>query len=373
MNIIPRRILGSTGEQVSTLAFGGFHLMEVLPTDAENLIHKYLDCGGNLIETAISYGDSEIKIGRALQGKRDEVFLSTKTHFRTKSEAAASIDTSLKNLRTDHLDNLFMHGVNTQEEMDLILSEDGAMSAALEARDAGKLRYIGITSHNPENLFKSIQRYRFDVVMEWMNYYDYFNFPLIFDSIIPYCVENGIGLMAMKPIADGLLYRSANQAFKWTWSLPIASIATGNNTLEMLESNIQLASDFTPMTDAQKEELYKTAPEYAGYVCRRCGECNKNKLGLNIMQIFGLEGYYDRQMYSGNIPDAAEYALRERLRFWFGNQDYARECFAKLNIEIPVGVSNKDLCVECPYGIDIARKLRLAAWKLTGVNEYIES
>jgi predicted aldo/keto reductase-like oxidoreductase len=355
------------------LAFGGFHLMEVLPSDAENLINKYMDYGGNLIETAISYGDSELKIGKALQGRRDDVFLSTKTHFRSKSEAAQSIDTSLQNLRTDHLDNLFMHGVNTQEEMDMILSEDGAMAAALEAKQAGKLRYIGITSHNPESLFKSLQRYRFDVVMEWMNYYDYFNFPLIYDSIIPYCVENGIGLMAMKPIADGLLHRSANNAFRWTWSLPIASIAAGNNTLEMLESNIRLASEFTPMSDVQKAELYKEAPEYAGYVCRRCGECQKNKLGIDIMQIFGLEGHYDRQMYSGNIPDAAEYALRERLRFWFANQDYAREGFSKLNCSIPVDVNNEDLGVECPYGIDVARKLRLSAWKLTGRNEYIES
>jgi uncharacterized protein len=363
---IPRRKLGSTGEMLSILGFGGFHLMEALPSDAEEMLNYYLDAGGNFIETAISYGNSECKIGRVMRKRRDECFLSTKTLARTKAGVAESIDASLRNLQTDHIDNLFMHGVGTQDEVDAILGPQGALAGAEEARERGKLRFISITGHNPEILFAALQSYPFDAVMEWMNYYDYFNFPLIYDKIIPYCQESGIGLIAMKPVGDGLLYRSPEDAFRWVWSLPITATSAGNNTLDMLKKNIALARDFKPMSQADLDSLYETAPEYAQYVCRRCGSCRNNSLGLDTVAIFELEGYYDRQMYTGNIPDAAEYALRERLRFWFANDKIARARYAEMEPKVPKDVDSGCLHDTCPYGIDVARKLRIAAWKLTG-------
>ena len=372
-NIIPRRQLGKTGAQISILGFGGFHLCEALPNDAERMLNYYIDEGGNFIETAFGYGsgDSERKIGRVMKNRRDEVFLCTKTGCRTKTEAANAIDVSLNNLQTDHIDNLFMHGVSTQEELDTILSPNGALAAAEEARAKGKVRFIAITSHNPEILYKALQAYPFDVMMEWMNYYDRFNFPLIYDKIIPYCQEHSIGMIAMKPVGDGLLYRSPENAFRWVWSLPIACSSTGNNTMEMLKANIKLAKSFKPMSEAEKQSLYHTAPEYANYVCRRCEKCLSNSLDLDLKQIFELEGYYDRQMYTGNVPDAAEYALRERLRFWFGNQDVALDRYAKLERKVPKGFASDAIQGKCPYEIDVPRKLRIAAWKLTGDEGYL--
>lgn len=372
-NAIPRRPLGKTGAEISILGFGGFHLCEALPSDAEQMLNYYLDQGGNFIETAFGYGsgDSERKIGRVMKNRRSEVFLCTKTAHRTKAEAAKGIETSLKNLQTDYVDNLFMHGVSTQEELDTILSPNGALAAAEEARASGKVRFIAITSHNPEILYKALQAYPFDVIMEWMNYYDRFNFPLIFDKIIPYCKEKGIGMIAMKPVGDGLLYRNPEKAFRWVWSLPIAATSTGNNTMEMLKANIKLAKSFKPMSEDEKHELYRTAPEYANYVCRRCDKCLANSLGIDLKQIFELEGYYDRQMYTGDIPDAAEYALRERLRFWFGNQDVARDRYAKLEKKVPKSFTSDAIQGKCPYGIDVPRKLRIAAWKLTGDDEHL--
>lgn len=368
---MPKRKLGKTGEMVSILAFGGYHLCEVIPSEAEKLLNYYLDAGGNFIETAVSYGDSEEKIGQVMKRRRGECFLSTKTHHRTKDEAAKSIDTSLKRLQTDHVDNLFIHNVHTEADLNAVLSPNGALAAAEAARSAGKVRYISVTSHSPEMLQKALKAYRFDAVMEWMNYYDYFNFPLIYDEIIPYCSERGIGLIAMKPIADGLLYRNPERAMRWAWSLPIASVAAGNNSMQMLETNIRLAKSFKPMSKDEKSDLYKTAPEYANYVCRRCDKCLSNTLGLDIKEIFAIEGYYDRQMYTGDVPDPVEYALREKLKFWFGNQDAAKERYAKLSPKVPKDLNPNAIQGKCPYGINVPRKLRIAAWKLTGDAEYL--
>lgn len=368
---IPRRLLGKTGESVSILAFGGFHLIEALPQDAERMLNYYLDAGGNFIETAISYGDSEDKIGRVMKTRRDECFLSTKTHRRTRKQASEDIDTSLKRLQTDHVDNLFIHNVRKQEDFDAIFAPDGAIAAAEDAKKAGKVRFISVTSHSPEMLLRLLQTYPFDNVMEWMNYYDYFNFPLIYEKIIPHCIKNGVGLIAMKPIADGLLYRNPDKAFRWAWSLPVAAVSAGNNTMDLLKKNIAAARAFKPMTDTEKEELYRTAPEYMNYVCRRCDTCSVKAGDLDLRAIFECEGYYDRQMYTGSIPDAAEYALRERLRFWFQNQDTAKERYSKLEHKVPKDISPKSVEGKCRYGIDIPRKLRIAAWKLTGDETYL--
>lgn len=370
-NSIPRRPLGKTGEDVSILTFGGFHLREVMPDESDRLLNFYLDSGGNFIETARGYGDSEKKIGRVMKSRRSDCFLSTKTGKRTAKEAMEDIEKSLANLQTDHLDSIFIHGLSNDDELKTILSPDGALAAFEKAREQGKVRFIAITSHNPEMLYKTVQSYPFDLIMEWMNYYDRFNFPLIYDKIIPFCLEKNIGLMAMKPVGDGFLYRSPEEAFRWVWSLPIATAAAGNNTMELLKKNIELAKTFKPMSEQEKLELYATAPEYSRYVCRRCGKCANNSLGLDTLRIFELEGYYDRQMYTGDVPDAAEYALRERLRFWFGQQDFAGKQYKALEKKVPLEFDETEFKGVCPYGIDLPRKLRLAAWKLTGNDAHI--
>ena len=265
---LPKRELGTTGEKLSILGFGGFHLLEISPEKAEKLLNFYLDAGGNFIETALAYGngESERKVGRVMKKRRDECFLSTKTPARTRKKAATHIERSLKNLQTDHVDNLFMHNVSTHEDLDRILSEDGALKAAEEAKKAGKVRHIAITSHDPHVLLRAVKAYPFDIIMEWINYYDYFNFPIIYDEIIPACTERGIGVICMKPVGDGLLYRpeSARRAFRWVWSHDdVTSAATGNNTMYQLASNLALAKSWKPMDEAEKEKLYSDAPELA--------------------------------------------------------------------------------------------------------------
>ncbi len=366
---LPRRKLGRTNAELTIIGFGGFHLLEVSAEKAEELLDFYLDAGGNFIETAAGYGDgdSERKIGRVMARRRNECFLSTKTFWRDKTRAAQQIDQSLRNLQTDHVDNLFMHNVQKPEDLDRILGDDGALRAAEEARQAGKVRFISITSHLPETLLRAVKSYPFDAVMEWINYFDRFNFPVIYDEIIPECVKRGTGVICMKPVADGLLYGSAERAFRWVWSMPeVTSTATGNNDMFQLASNLALAKSYSPMGEAEREQLYLDAPEMASYVCRRCMKCMPNAAGLDIPEIFRLEGYFDRQMMPGPVMSLPDEDLRKGLSNWFGNQPYARAEYAKLEPKVTAGTDCSDVEPRCPYRLPITAKLKWAAQKLTG-------
>ena len=157
-----KRTLGRTGLEVSILGLGGFHLVEISPENARAVLNRYLDAGGNYVETAHQYGDgeSERKVGQVMAERRDDCVLATKTDLRGRDEAAAGIAGSLERLQTDHVDILFMHHVQTPEELAQILAPDGALRAAEAARDAGQAGQIGISNHgHPELLIQALKAY----------------------------------------------------------------------------------------------------------------------------------------------------------------------------------------------------------------------
>ncbi len=364
-----KRVLGKTGEKISLLGLGGFHLLEISKAESQRIVDRYLDAGGNYVETAYAYGDgeSEKKIGQVVKHKRNDMFLVSKCPARDRKSAAELIDVTLKNLQTDHVDLMLFHGVRTFEEVNQIFSEDGAVRAFEDAKAAGKIRYIGMSMHGwADTLIESINRYPLDAVMHTFNYFDRFNFPTSESELIPLCQEKGVGIIGMKPVADGFLFRSPEPAFRYSFSLPVSTVVAGFNTMEMLEMDLKFAEEFTPMSEAEKEELYRTAPELGNYVCRQCGKCEPAPHQMPIEQIFQLEGMYDRQMRDGVVRDSAEFALRDRLRQWFGVHDVAMERYAKLN----VNPDHFDACKEveklCPYDLPIVDKLKIAHYKLTG-------
>ncbi|RLE08564.1 aldo/keto reductase, partial [Candidatus Aerophobetes bacterium] len=224
-----RRKLGKTNEDVSILGLGGFHLVEISTKDAVWLVNRYLDEGGNYVEVAPLYGngESEIKIGKVMKNRREECLLASKCHLREEDKAIELLDESLMRLRTDHLDLWFMHAVNTYEDWARVNSPRGALRAAERAKKEGKIRYIAISGHRPEVLIDAIKDYPFDAVMGVINYYDKFNFPLIEDVLIPLAKEKNMGIIAMKALADGFLWKSAENAFRYTLSLPVTTVVVG--------------------------------------------------------------------------------------------------------------------------------------------------
>jgi len=366
-----QRVLGSTGLSLSVLGFGGFHLVEIASAEATRLLDAYLDAGGNYVETAAGYGDgaSESKIGAAISRRRGQYVLATKSTERTRDGFRASLERSLRNLRTDHVDLMFMHAVQTAAEADAILAPGGAMEAAEQARKEGKLRFIAISGHGrPDGLVRAVQRHRFDALMTVFNYFDRFNFPAVETELVPACQKSGTGLIAMKAFGDGYLYRSPVPSIRYALSMPVATIVAGMNTGELLRTDLDMVNTLTPMTEAEKQELYRSAPELGSYVCRFCGKCAAN--GFDPQTVFQLEAVFDRQMDDLRVGDTAQYALRERLKGWFAQQEAARKDYAALSARVDPSRDYRGLSALCPYGIDVDRKLKIAHAKLSA-NGYL--
>ncbi|MDF2905008.1 MAG: aldo/keto reductase [Herbinix sp.] len=364
-----KRAFGNTGLQTSILGFGGFHLLEIPVAEANYLLNRYLDAGGNYIETAASYGngESERKIGLCVANRRGEYILATKSGERTKEGALSSLDQSLRNLQTEYVDLFIMHAVGTMEELEQILSPGGALEGVEEARSQGKVRHIGISMHGqPDVLIRAMKEYPFDAVMTTINYYDHHNFPEILKELVPLATDKGSAVILMKPVADGLLWRSSEIAFQYAFSQPVSIVVAGINNRDMLEADLSYAEHFTPITDTETEQLYAEAPELGTYVCRQCGKCLPCPEGIPIQQIFLYEGYYDRQMADGIVTNASDYALKERLRFWFGNKDLAVKRYQGLTVKADQCTSCGICMVRCPYEIDIIRKLSICDYKLAG-------
>jgi predicted aldo/keto reductase-like oxidoreductase len=368
-----KRAFGNTGLTTTILGFGGFHLLEIPVSEANYLLNRYLDAGGNYIETAASYGngESERKIGQCVSDRRSDYILATKTGDRTKDGALQSLEQSLKNLQTDYVDLLIMHAVGSMEELEQILAPGGALEGAKQAKAEGKIRHIGISMHGqPDVLIRAMKEYPFEAVMTTINYYDHFNFPEIQKELLPLANEMGAAIILMKPVADGLLWRSSEIAFQYAFSQPVSIIVAGINNREMLEADLLYADQFTPMTTERIEQLYNEAPELGTYVCRQCGKCMPCPEGIPITDIFLYEGYYDRQMADGIVTNASDFALKERLRFWFGNKDLAMKRYQQLDIKADVCTSCGECMPKCPYQIDIIRKLSICDYKLAGKDIY---
>ncbi|HEY9594809.1 MAG TPA: aldo/keto reductase [Spirochaetia bacterium] len=366
-----KRKLGKTGLELSVIGFGGFHLVEIPAAEAAHLLDAYLDAGGNYVETAAGYGDgiSESKIGRAVSRRRGEFVLATKSVERTKDGFLRGLDASLKRLATDHVDVMFMHAVQSVKDVEQILGPDGAMEGAIRARAAGKLRFIAISGHGrPGALLEAVRRYDFDVLMTIFNYLDRFNFPALENELLPLCIGKGAGVLAMKAFGDGYLHRTPAPALRYTLSLPVTAVVAGINSRQMLKTDLDIVSRFTPMTDTEKEELYRTAPELGSYVCRLCGKCRTTD--FDPQSVFLLEGLFDRQMDDMRVSDAAQYALQERLKHWFDQTAAAHAEYAALPVKVDPDRDYTRLTALCPYGIDVDRKLKIAHQKLSA-NGYI--
>lgn len=362
-----KRKFGKTGLETTILGFGGFHLCEIPFQEASHLLNAYLDAGGNYIETAPSYGngESEIKIGRAVGHRRDEYVLVTKAHDRTYETCKATIEQSLLNLQTDYIDVLLMHAVDTTDTLNQILAEGGAIKAAEEAVAAGKVRHIGISMHGqPDVLIEALNRYPFEAVMTTINYFDNCNFPTILTELVPLAQEKECAIILMKAVGDGYLYRNVEEAFRYALAQPVSIIVAGINSRDMLETDLALFEKAVPMTAPEIQDLLHHAPELGTYVCRQCGACTDCPQGIDIPGMFLLEGIYDRQMGDGNVADAGLFALKERLKHWFGTAKRAEAAYATL------GKSGKDCngcgaCLpKCPYHVDIISKLRNVDYKL---------
>jgi len=273
---IPKRPLGKTGESVSIIGVGGWDIGNVKnENDAISIMHEAIDQGVTFFDNSWDYhqGGSEKVMGRALaeSSRRDRVFLMTKVCARDYEGAKKHLEDSLNRLRTDRIDLWQFHGIQWDDDPDLIFHpENGALRAALEAKKEGKIRYIGFTGHKDPNFhLKMLERnFQWDTVQMPMNMLDahYRSFQHL---VAPQVVDRGIALIGMKGLAaqNGLIVRefgiSADNARRYALSLPIATLVCGMQSRENLLQDIEIARNFKPLTENDIQELVAAVAEQA--------------------------------------------------------------------------------------------------------------
>ena len=273
------RRFGRTDEMISAIGMGGFHLGKSVLTDAEatRLLHEGVDRGINFIDNCWDYneGRSELRVGVALDqgGYRDRVFLMSKMDGRTKAEAARQIDTSLQRMRTDRIDLVQHHEILRYDDPDRVFAEGGAMEAFIEAKQAGKLRYIGFTGHKDPRIHLQMlavaaeRGFHFDAVQMPLNVMDA-HFRSFAHLVLPYLVEQGIAVLAMKTFGDSVLLKSEApiqpvEYLHYSLNLPTSVVIAGMENQRDLDQAFEAVRTFQPMDKAQVAELLARSRPYA--------------------------------------------------------------------------------------------------------------
>jgi aryl-alcohol dehydrogenase-like predicted oxidoreductase len=277
---IPKRILGRTGLQVAMISLGGYHA--TLPEKEEEataIIHRALDLGINFFDNADCYhrqeGGSELspraaeeRMGKALEGRRKDIYLMTKVDQRDAQGSRATLERSLRALRTDYLDVWQFHGVSKQEDLEKIFGPGGAMETAQKAKQEGKIRFIGVTGHfDPDVHLAFLQHYEFDTVQMPINVVDP-HFKSFRTTVLDEAVKRNVGVIAMKTLGFGNIITQgvakAAEALPWVWSQPVSVICSGCDTVERLNYNVYLAKTFRPMPEAEQAALLARTKARAG-------------------------------------------------------------------------------------------------------------
>jgi aryl-alcohol dehydrogenase-like predicted oxidoreductase len=291
-NGIPYRTLGRSGEKVSLIGLGGYHLgNQTDPQDSVRIIRAGLDEGVNFLDNCWDYngGESEIRMGNALRdGYRQKAFLMSKIDGRTKTAAASQINESLRRLQTDRIDLLQFHEVIRDTDPDRIFADGGGMEAVLEAQKAGKIRFIGFTGHkSPDIHLKMLDTaakhgFRFDGVQMPLNVMDA-HFNSFEKKVLPVLLKNDIGVLGMKPMGDHIILESktatAVECLHYAMNLPTSVVITGCDSLPILQQALQAVRSFQPLDSSQvgallaktakaaeagQFELYKTTHRFDG-------------------------------------------------------------------------------------------------------------
>src|SRR6266550_2432342 len=287
-----QRTLGRTGEKVSAIGLGGYHIgKQADEAESITIIRSAIDRGLNFMDNCWYYngGVSEILMGKALRdGYRQRVFLMTKIDGRTRETAARQIDESLKRLQTDHIDLIQFHEVIRLEDPDRIFASGGAIEAMVEAKRSGKIRYIGFTGlkdpfvHLRMLEIAAANKFRFDAVQMPLNVMDA-HFRSFEHQVLPRLVADEIGVLGMKSMGDPLILESKTvtpiECLHYALNLPTSTVITGIDSLKILDQAFEAVRTFKPMTQQAvtrllartaaaaatgRFELFKTGNRYDG-------------------------------------------------------------------------------------------------------------
>ena len=271
---IPKRQFGKSGVQISALGLGGHHLGDAKDeSTAKEIVAKALDGGVTFFDNCWEYhrGKSEVWLGAALKGKREQVFLMTKvcTHGRDKGVAMSMLEESLNRLQTDYLDLWQIHGVSFENDPALFIRPNGAAEALAQAKKQGKVRFTGFTGHKDPKLHLAMLNtgFPFDAVQMPLNPFDS-TFRSFEEQVLPEVVRRGMAPLGMKPLnGAGLAIEkgvfTAEEMLRYAMSLPVATTITGMEKPDIVEQNIRIAQNFERLAAEEMNSLRDRGRQYA--------------------------------------------------------------------------------------------------------------
>ncbi len=271
---IPYRKLGRTGEKVSLVGLGGWHIgVQDDERESIEIIRTGLDNGINFLDNSWDYhrGVSEIRMGKALRdGYRQKAFLMTKIDGRTREAASRQLEESLRRLQVETIDLLQFHEVIHPEDPDRIFAPGGAMEAVLAAKEAGKIRYIGFTGHkDPDIHLKMLNTafehgFTFDAVQMPLNVMDH-HYRSFEKNVLPLLLQHGIGALAMKTIGFSFFLMSRTvtpvECLHYAMNLPVSAVITGCDSMPILRQALEAARSFKPMSEEEVSALLERTAE----------------------------------------------------------------------------------------------------------------
>jgi len=353
-------MLGRTGFESKVLGYGGIKLPGVSEEEAASLVNRAIDLGVNFIDTARCYGDSEAKIGQVMSKRRDEVFLATKVIRRTRKEAEEDIETSLKLLQTDRIDLYQVHDVSARSNYETVTGPDGALEAILDARDKGKVRFVGVSGHQLDILLEAIETGIYDTVQVAYNLAN----SAAAEALLPRARELNVGVIIMKPMAGGQLLTPVElrpdeeaQKYEITAEAALRFVMTNQNVsvvipgmraMHEVEENLAVAERFVPMSQEDIERYTEMAGLLGEGFCRGCGYCQPCPEEIDIAGILRTSGYVKR--FQG------DWDMRHRMRTQYAAFERTVDDCADCG-----------QCEEkCPYDLPIRGQLKETSEMLAG-------
>ncbi len=325
--------LGRTGLMVTENSFGALPIQRIDQKSAVELLHMAYDAGINYYDTARAYTDSEEKLGAAFHDRRSSIVISTKSQGKTKQQVLDDLDTSLKNLRTDHIE-LFQFHNPSLDGLKTILAPGGAMEALLEAKARGIVGHIGITAHLAAVFEAALDIPEIETIM--------FPYNIVEQQgreLIDRCAAAGKGFIDMKPLAGGAI-EDGRLALRYVLSNPAVTVSIpGMATVEELNANVAGAANTAPLTPEEEAACQKVRDALGTQFCRRCNYCAPCTVGISIPSVFLFQGYLNR----------------------YGLQQWGRERYATLQTKAGACIRCGACEPRCPYNLPIRQMMQKAA------------
>jgi aryl-alcohol dehydrogenase-like predicted oxidoreductase len=256
------RPFGRTGKSFPILSFGGQRIVDehnCTQEDAVRILNRALDGGIRYFDTAWAYsnGQAEQRLGLVAKERRSEMWIATKTTDTSRDGALRQLEQSLQRLQTDHVDEWRLHNAYSFERLDQFIAQNGALQAAIEARDQGMVRYISISGHtDPQIQIQALNRFPFDSVLVAASALDHFIFSFA-EEFLPVANARGVATIAMKVLGFGSLVHDVERALRYAFALPVSTVIVGMETMAQLEQNLAIAESFVPMSDEERLDFFK--------------------------------------------------------------------------------------------------------------------